>query len=1189
MHMMHDSFQIEVGARLSPFLRREYTNPAFKNLRYVEVFSNTGALDAPPAADHMLLYDLVQKALLRGRSPFVGYAVEKHLIGAYGAAVGLAVCKEEPGFPLEYAVPQNLITAYNAYSDFLSSRPVDLPDVPLDPENPQNERRLLSHLREALGDRFPHTLYPQFELSALLGDDFLGQHGDFLIALPNGKALVIEPGNHDTADEKVRDNQRDQAFASLGIETLRCRNEEIGDAFVRTEVFPRLEKLGAFPFFQPPAGGSEATRHAMRCLLLLPSLVARVEWLLNDSLLLRGLLGREALKLTVVEHDLPVFELALGSFVQRLQTFAKLYGLEGPKLPKMDVTLCRAAPEPMADALRHSLGGYCQISETRDRPQSAADLTLDLAITCNRLTPPVAVAGGFVYAVRNAFPFNKPFALRYRSRPRPIVISDDGANEGAAQTFLRDFFRKTTFRKGQWPIIKHVLQQKDTIGLLPTSAGKSICYQLASLLTPGTTLVVSPTTALIDDQVQGLEESYGIDRITGWHSGAQIAPKEVEARLSGCLMLFVSPERLLRPDFRMALKGLHASDIFVNYTVADEAHCVSMWGQDFRPSYLNLKYNFIEYCTFQGHKPITIALTGTASQLVLIDLKTVLDIPDMDAIVRPRSFNRDELNFNLVRCANGNNLAELRRQMSAVAHRLGVQDLCSQACGIIFSYAPDELWDLFCEFAGSQEHALQAIHSQSAEQQPKTGICTGKKPRNVPISQTEWKDYTRKTMRAMKRGAVRMLFGNTTVSVGVDCNRVNYIINFRMPQSMEAFYQQCGRAGRRGQRSECVQIFTDRNPTATQAWLATRQPPAGNRWDDIGSVMYYFRLNFPGRTVDFAGANVILDVIFACKNMSDDRVLVQQRDENTERYISYALMLGIANDYEVTGFGANTVYRVRLHPTVRQILEARDVEAGHQHLCNSLHAYLSRYRPCTLQEIVTQFDAAEGTSPRQKALRLLVNFIYERIEQRRVASISTMVSFCNLEDTSPEHLKKTIAAYFDRSEKFAPLLDEISAQHLAVDLVAQVLHLVSEFDDVENLFWETRRILDEQFRADVALLNLYAILYRARAMNGLAIGQWKDSLAELGALPTAERKDGTRLLGLFLQQVDTIGGEAETDVGVGLILQLVAIMHDVGQLNFAGVIDELNPASRVRTAVQVGFVMKQTKEILNVSRFEQIA
>lgn len=84
--MMHDSFHIEVGARLSPFLRREFLNPAFKNLRYVEIFSNTGALDAPPAADHMLLYDLVQKALLRGRSPFVGYAVEKHLIGAYDRA-----------------------------------------------------------------------------------------------------------------------------------------------------------------------------------------------------------------------------------------------------------------------------------------------------------------------------------------------------------------------------------------------------------------------------------------------------------------------------------------------------------------------------------------------------------------------------------------------------------------------------------------------------------------------------------------------------------------------------------------------------------------------------------------------------------------------------------------------------------------------------------------------------------------------------------------------------------------------------------------------------------------------------------------------------------------------------------------------------------------------------------------------
>ncbi len=1096
-------FHIEVGARLSPFLGRAFNNPAFEKLRHVEVFSNAGALNATPASDHLLLYDLIQKALVRGHSPFTSYAVERQLIAAYGASVGLAVCSEEPGTPLDYAVSQPLIATYNAFADFLSPWQGDVDSVPLDPDNPQNEKRLLCHLKDRLGDRILHCLFPQFELSALLGDRqgdaFLGQRGDFLIALPNGKALILEPGNHDTADEQVRDGQRDRAMASLQIETLRCRNEMISSAFVQAEVVPRLDRLGAMPFLLPATKVPTESEVAMKRLFLLPSLVARIEWLLNDALLLRGLISREALKLVVVERDLPAFELALWSYVQRIQAFATFYGMAWPKLPKFDVTLCRPSPDSLSGSLQHALREFCQITETADVPHQPADLTLDWAITCNRLTPPANVVSGLSYAVRNAFPFKQPFALRYRSRPQPIVITDNGAAETAATILLQDFFRKAAFREGQWPIISHVLQQKDTIGLLPTSAGKSICYQLASLMTPGTTLVVAPTTALIDDQVQGLKESYGIDRVVGWHSGAHIQPSEVGKVLCGSLMVFVSPERLLRPNFRSALKSLHASDIFINYTVADEAHCVSMWGQDFRPSYLGLKYNFAEYCSFQGHKPVTVALTGTASQLVLIDLKTILEIPTIDAIVRPKSFNRDELSFSLIKCNRNQKAVILDSQLATVAHRLGVANIRSQACGIIFSYTPRELWEFFGNSVGGEATAVQTIQTQIDGRDCQLGIVTGSKPDAVPLTQDQWKEYTRKTMQAMKRGDIRMLFGNTTISVGVDCDRINYVINLRMPQSMEAFYQQCGRAGRRGQHSECVLIFSDDSPEATRKWLATRERPAATRWDDIGTVMYFHGLNFPGKRPDYDGACVILSVIFAREKVEDGRVLVREVNNNTERYISYAMILGIIDDYEVTGFGAGTVYRVRLHPAVSRILETNDVEAGRMHLCESLHAYLSRYRPYTLADVETRFSEAAGDAPRQKALRLLINFIYERIEQRRVASISTMVSYCNMQDTSPEHLKKTLAAYFDRSEKFAPLLDAISTQKLAVDLVAETLDKVTEFDDAENLFWETRRFLDEQFRADFALLNLFAVLYRAPALSGIAEGLWRDALNELSS------------------------------------------------------------------------------------------
>jgi len=112
----------------------------------------------------------------------------------------------------------------------------------------------------------------------------------------------------------------------------------------------------------------------------------------------------------------------------------------------------------------------------------------------------------------------------------------------------------------------------------------------------------------------------------------------------------MSPERLLRPRFRSSMRALNAADIYINYAVIDEAHCVSMWGHDFKPSYLTLEKNFHDYCTFQGKTPVLVALTGTASQLVLIDLKRELGIQDLEAIIRPDTFDRPELHFNLVAC-----------------------------------------------------------------------------------------------------------------------------------------------------------------------------------------------------------------------------------------------------------------------------------------------------------------------------------------------------------------------------------------------------------------------------------------------------------------------------------------------------------------------------------------------------------
>jgi ATP-dependent DNA helicase RecQ len=371
---------------------------------------------------------------------------------------------------------------------------------------------------------------------------------------------------------------------------------------------------------------------AANYLFLLPSLITRLERLLVHFLLRQGLIHRPKLSIGVIERDLECAEISLASFFERLSRLSKLYGIEY-KTPNIQLYVQRNP------AYRH--GNIDQLKIPAKVCNSFAglslDLVLDVGIKCNSLTKSALGGAEHAGSIRQAFSHNMPVRFSYRAQVQPIQSSQE--TEEILNSFVRDFFRKYALRSGQGPILKNILSQKSTIGLLPTSAGKSLCYQLAALLTPGSTIVVDPIVALMKDQTQSLVEQYGIDRVLAWHAGARFHDENVAALLCENIIVFLSPERLLRPQFRAAMRAINAADIYINYAVIDEAHCVSMWGHDFRPSYLTLERNFREYCTFQGRPPVLVALTGTASQLVLIDLKRELNIQDVEAIIRPDTFD----------------------------------------------------------------------------------------------------------------------------------------------------------------------------------------------------------------------------------------------------------------------------------------------------------------------------------------------------------------------------------------------------------------------------------------------------------------------------------------------------------------------------------------------------------------------
>lgn len=366
--------------------------------------------------------------------------------------------------------------------------------------------------------------------------------------------------------------------------------------------------------------------------------------------------------------------------------------------------------------------------------------------------------------------------------------------------------------------------------LLPTGAGKSIIYQLAGLLMPGLTLVVDPINALIEDQVEGLH-AYGIDRavpITG--DIDRVERERLLWRVERGEYLFVlhSPERLQSPQFRSALRALAESSL-VNLAVIDEAHCVSEWGHDFRPAYLNLGNNLRRFGAGGAQSPPPLlALTGTASRAVLRDMLTDLGIDRgrSEALVRPHSFDRPELHFEIAHTSPKEDpRAALRGVLNALPGKLGLPRTeffrpagRDTASGIVFvptvtarTYSVRDARGIVQNATGS-EVTVYSGSSPSRDSRDRSG---------------SWNEEKRRNASAFKTNRVPVLVATKAFGMGIDKPNIRYTVHFGMPMSLESFYQEAGRAGRDGEisarrsPSRCWTLPTE----DLTALFSGRQPP----------------------------------------------------------------------------------------------------------------------------------------------------------------------------------------------------------------------------------------------------------------------------------------------------------------------------------------------------------------------------
>ncbi|MGF2714203.1 ATP-dependent DNA helicase RecQ [Bacillus mycoides] len=333
-----------------------------------------------------------------------------------------------------------------------------------------------------------------------------------------------------------------------------------------------------------------------------------------------------------------------------------------------------------------------------------------------------------------------------------------------AQELLASYFGYSSFRRGQDETIKNVLDGKDTVCIMPTGGGKSICYQIPALVFEGTTLVISPLISLMKDQVDTLIQN----GISATYINSSISITEANQRIQLAKqghykLLYVAPERLDSMEFVDQL-----IDMKIPMIAIDEAHCISQWGHDFRPSYLHI-HRILDYLP---EKPIVLALTATATPQVRDDICNTLEINQENTIMT--TFERENLSFSVIKGQDRNAyLADYIRQNQ-------------KESGIIYA-------------------ATRKVVDQLYEDLGKAGVSVSKYHAGMS-------DHDRNEQQELfLRDEISVMVATSAFGMGIDKSNIRYVIHYQLPKNMESYYQEAGRAGRDGLDSECILLYSSQD------------------------------------------------------------------------------------------------------------------------------------------------------------------------------------------------------------------------------------------------------------------------------------------------------------------------------------------------------------------------------------------
>jgi ATP-dependent DNA helicase RecQ len=371
------------------------------------------------------------------------------------------------------------------------------------------------------------------------------------------------------------------------------------------------------------------------------------------------------------------------------------------------------------------------------------------------------------------------------------------------ESSLKKYFNFSQFRAGQKEIVESILAGRDVVALMPTGGGKSLCFQLPAILSEGISIVISPLIALMQDQVDGLVAR----GISATYINSALSFEEIDQRLADIKagkikIIYIAPERFGNYQFQKLFSQL---EVFL--LAVDEAHCVSQWGHDFRPDYLNVK----QYISLLAKRPIVAAFTATATPEVKEDIIERLALREPDVFVR--GFDRPNLKF-FVR----ENLKKKERASEALRIAKSIK-----GSGIIYAITRKETEEL-AKFFKAQGINAAAYHAGMA----------GEKRAKIQNDFMENK--------------FKVIVATIAFGMGVDKADIRFVIHVGMPSSPEGYYQEAGRAGRDGEQAFCILLHSKSDASLHNFFIMTSKgemQAQGKSWEDSHRVIdvKYAKLN----------------------------------------------------------------------------------------------------------------------------------------------------------------------------------------------------------------------------------------------------------------------------------------------------------------------------------------------------------